>query len=327
MARGHGLALHLVRFRQQLFDARDPVLHSLTRASGLLDGHGLELVGALQILRGEQIVDLVCLAAQPDHQSGVHVGMRGIACEHSAQDFHRLPGRPHPATGLVVNRHNAVDIGVGGERIALEVIGDQPADVGGAVHAADDAHVVTGRYTAVCAHDPHECRRSDDEVRRLIVFTERVVALEIRHAEVVHVYVFAGPDRAGRKADDLIVAAHRCALGNVPRGDLVARGNGDRDTYVLLDDLSTGWQLDARDHDVVGRVQPNGKISSLKHGCSPESVCSPGGGTIDPTRRAEGKSTRYSTPPPAAPGYTLAKTIGCTWRLALSPNSSACGVV
>ena len=50
-------------------------------------------VGALQTLRGQQIVDLVRLAAQPDHQRGVHIRVRGIAREHPAQQLDRLAGR------------------------------------------------------------------------------------------------------------------------------------------------------------------------------------------------------------------------------------------
>jgi hypothetical protein len=58
------LALHFVGFRQQLLDTRNAFLHGLARAARLLNRHGLQLIGALQALRGQQIVDLIRLATR-----------------------------------------------------------------------------------------------------------------------------------------------------------------------------------------------------------------------------------------------------------------------
>jgi len=135
--------------------------------------------------------------------------------------------------------------------------------------AALDEREIDGRAAIV----PRALCRIGDEVRRVIILAERVIALEAGHAEVVYVYVLTRANRAGGKADDLVVAAHGRTLSDVARGELVTGGNGDRDAHVLLDDLGAGWKLDTRDHHVVCGVQPNGKISSLKHECSPEGIC------------------------------------------------------
>jgi hypothetical protein len=166
----------------------------------------------------------------------------------------------------MMNRHDSVDIRIGRQRVALEMVGDQAAYVRRAVHAAHHADVVARGHAAICADDAEECRGIGDEGSRLVVLAKRIVALEAGHAEVVHVYVLTGPDRARGKADDLVVAAYRRAFRNIARGDLVAGGDRHRDSDIFLDDLGAGGKLDAGDHHVVRGVQADSQIGSLQHG-------------------------------------------------------------
>ena len=134
--------------------------------------------------------------------------MRGVSREHAAQQIHRLAFGAHATAGLVMDRHHAVDVRVLRHEIFVEELGDGPANVGGAVDAGNHAQIVARGHTAVFADDALEGRRVGDIVDRLEIRTERVVALEIAHREVVHVHVVAGLDRLDRETDDLVVAAH-----------------------------------------------------------------------------------------------------------------------
>jgi len=74
-------------------------------------------------------------------------------------------------------------------------------------------------------------------------------------AKVVQMHVLARPDLARREADDLVVAAHRTALGDRARRDLVAGRHepADGDSFRL--DQDPGHQLTPRDDDIVCRIE------------------------------------------------------------------------
>jgi len=112
MARGNGLAPDVVGGGQQFLNAADAVGYGLLGAAGFLDGEGLQLFRALQALRSQQVVDLVCLATQTDHQRGMEVRVDRVTRQHAAQQFHRFAFGTHAAAGLVMDRHHAVHVRV-----------------------------------------------------------------------------------------------------------------------------------------------------------------------------------------------------------------------
>jgi hypothetical protein len=247
-----------------------PSFDGLARATGLLDREGLQLVGALQALGRQQIVDLVRLAAQADHQRGVEVHVGGVAAEHAAEEFDGLAGGAHATARAVGDRDDAVDVRILGEDSSVKCLAIMRDDVRGAVHAGDDPDVVARRDAAVGAVVALERRGFGDELGGVVIGTERVVALEaVAHAEVVHVDVLAGADGAGGEADDLVVAADRIALLDVVGGDLVPGGHGHGRADVLLDDLGACGEIDARDDHIVGGIEADDQIGGLQHGVLP----------------------------------------------------------
>src|ERR1044071_3016657 len=87
-------------------DARDAFAHRLHRAALLLDGEGVHALVALELLRGQQVVDLVCLAAEADHLRGKEIRVARIARHRAAQDVHAFTLGRHAAAGLVGERHH-----------------------------------------------------------------------------------------------------------------------------------------------------------------------------------------------------------------------------
>jgi hypothetical protein len=75
------------------------------------------------------------------------------------------------------------------------------------------------------------------------------------HVEVVRMHVLAGRDRLACEADDLVVAAHRLALGDGAHRDLVAGRDQAARRHAL--DRRAADQLAARDHDIVGGMESN----------------------------------------------------------------------
>ena len=269
VARRNLLALDLVCFRQQVLDTGDALGHGLLGAAGVLDGEGLQLVAALEILRGQQVVDLVRFAAKADHQRSMKIRMRRVAGEHPAQQRYRFTFGAHATAGLVMDRHHAIDVRVLRHEVFVEVLGDHAADVRRAVHAGDDREVVAGGDAAVGALDAHKGGGVGSVFDRLVVGTERVIALEVAHRQVVHMHVIARLDRLGGETDDLVVAADRVTRLQFAGRDLVSGRNGDGGAHLFLDDFGAGGQLGARDDHIVGGVQADRQVSGLQHFWSP----------------------------------------------------------
>jgi len=98
-----------------------------------------------------------------------------------------------------------------------------------------------------------------NEVRRLGVDPECVVAGKIAHREVVGVDMVARRDRRRREADDLIVFAHRRPRLDGFRRDLVPRRDVTARRDALAGDLGAGQDVRAGDDDVVGGIEADGE--------------------------------------------------------------------
>ena len=220
----HRLAHDPVRLGQHLAHEADRGLDGAAGAAHRLDVHVADAAGEPLLL--DQAADLVDLAAQAQHDDMAEIDVPRVARERAAQHPQRL-AFGHAAAAFVRERHHAIDVGkigerVGaGERVALERVGDQPRDMGAAIHAGQDADVVARRRPPVGAADALEARRLVGHRRRVRIAAERVVARERPHAEIMHMDVLAGRDRRGREADDLAVAAHRLARLVRPHRNLV----------------------------------------------------------------------------------------------------------
>ena len=227
-ADGGGFAADVVGFGEDFADEGDGGFYGFAGAAHFLDVHAAEAAGEFLFL--EEAGELVHFAAEAEDDDGGEVGVSCVATKRAAQDGQGFAGG-HAAAGLVGEGDDAVDIGVVGERIAAgdgvfaEGHGDQVGDVGGAVHAGEDADVVAGGDAAVRAVDAHEGGRRVGEVGGAGVDAVGVVAGEVAHAGVVGVDVFAGGDVGGGEADYLTVATDGLALGDGFDGDFVAGGD------------------------------------------------------------------------------------------------------
>ena len=104
------LAPRRVGVRQHLADHRLRALDRLAGAAGALHGHGAEMRPALDLVGLEQEVDLVDLAAEPDHQHAGEVGMAGVAPERALQGREALAAIGHAAAGAMGQRDDAIDV-------------------------------------------------------------------------------------------------------------------------------------------------------------------------------------------------------------------------
>jgi hypothetical protein len=150
--------------------------------------------------------------------------------------------------------------------LAREVTGNPARDRRRAIHRRQDSDVVARRDPAVRPDNAHERRGLRDELRRLRVGAERIVALEAAHREVVQMHVLAGGDVAAREADDLVVALDRGARAYRMRRDLVPDGDEAADREILFADPRAADQLRAGDDDVVVGMKSNGERSAGEHG-------------------------------------------------------------
>ncbi len=194
--------------------------------------------------------------------------MPRVTSDRTAQNLHAVAPRVHAATAPVRQRDHAVDVRIRGEPLVPEVIGDSARDGRRAVDRRQDADVVARRDAAVGTDDAHESRRRIDVLRGFRIDAERVIAIERTHLQVVEMDVLAGGNVATREADDLVVAAHRLALADRVRGDLVAGRDESADRDLLVEQLGAAHELRAGDDDVVGGMQPDRQRGAGEHGSS-----------------------------------------------------------
>ena len=164
----HGLARRGVRFGQHLAHEIDAGGDRFAGAADGLDVQRAQPAGETLFLH--QAADLVDLAAQTENDDMGEVGVARVAGERPAQHAQRLV-LGHAAAGLVGQRDDAVDVGVirqrvvAGERIALEHVGDETGDMGGTIHAGQDADVIARRDLAVGPADALERGRRVEDTR------------------------------------------------------------------------------------------------------------------------------------------------------------------
>ena len=267
---GHAFAVDIVRHRQHFLHLRHALRNRFPGAAAVLDAERAQQVVFLQVLRAEQRTDLIRLAPQPDHQHAGEIGMPGVAAERAAQHVDRLAGAAHAAAGAVRQRDDAIDVRIVGEdaaslAIGPEVIRDRAHHGRRTIDRGQNSDVVAGRDPAIGADYSHERRGLGCVVRGLDLGAERVIAGELAHRQIVQMHLLARPDGPGRKADDLVVALDRLALGDRARGDLVARRDEPDDGDVFIAQQGAADQLLAGDDDVVLRVQADGERGGCEH--------------------------------------------------------------
>ena len=108
------------------------------------------------------------------------------------------------------------------------MVGDGASDSRRAIHAGQNANVITRSHAPVGTHIAHElgvlqCRFWFDVGAVGIV--ARKVTFVVAQVQIVRVYVFAGRNRLTRKTNDLVVASHGLTGFDGAGGDFVARWN------------------------------------------------------------------------------------------------------
>src|SRR5580698_9016113 len=123
------------------------------------------------------------------------VRMHGVAREGAAQDVDARAHRIDAAAEAVRQGDHAVDVRIIGEYlrmdIAPEIIGDGARNGRRAIHTREDTDVITRRDPPVFTANAHERGGLVDETGRVLVDTEYMFALELRHAEIVDMHVLA----------------------------------------------------------------------------------------------------------------------------------------
>ena len=121
-AGGHGLAPGAVDFGQHLVDPRAGRLDGGLGAAGILDGHGMRRGAQAGPLGIDEMPHLGDLAAETDEQHAAEVGMPRIARQAALEHLHAGAAAGHAAARAVGDRHHAVDMGIGGQRVAAITI-------------------------------------------------------------------------------------------------------------------------------------------------------------------------------------------------------------
>jgi hypothetical protein len=243
----------------------------------LLHGQHAQAVALLQPLRGQQLRGLVALAAQAYHQRSADVGVLDVAADRAAQEFDRLAGLLHAAARTVREGHDAIDVGIVGQPLGREPLGDLADDGGRAVDGGDQPHVVARGHAAVLAHEAHEggALGFGQQRGRLVGLAKRVVAVELTVLDALGTDRLARRDVGDGKADGGVVLEDGLALGDGSRGDLVARLDRVQRDHAAVVDRHAGREVDARYDEVVRRVHADhgvvdddGRGAVLTHGFS-----------------------------------------------------------
>ena len=127
------------------------------------------------------------------------------------------PAMPQPVPWTKATTPSIVGI-VGEDAGAVDLLGDEAGDRGGAVHAGEHADIVAGADLAVRPPVAFEGAAlfERQHVLGLGGFGEPVVAGEIVDAAIVLMDMLAGPDRHLGEADDLPEFQDRRPLGDRP---------------------------------------------------------------------------------------------------------------
>jgi len=186
--------------------------------------------------------------------------MGGIACEDATEEVGRFAVFGHSTAGSVGDGDDAVDVGVGSEKLWSKVGSDAAGDGSRTVDGGKNANVIAGGDTAVGTNDAVEGGnfRGVKERCGAGFGTDGVVAFKITGNEIVCVDVLADGNRLGGKADDLVELAHRLTGCDGANCEFVARGDvGERCKIQIEKDL-TGVDGLERHRDVVRASEHEG---------------------------------------------------------------------
>ena len=247
---------------QHGLDQLDALGHGQAGAAAVLDVEGLQRAALGQAAVRQPRSELVGLAAQTHRQHAGEIGVGGVARHGALQHLHPQTFGVHAATRAVGERNHAIHMGKVCQRSGVDGFGEMVGNGTGhsrrAVHAGENADVVTRGHAAVRAHITHElgvasrCLGFDVGAKRVV---PRKVAFVGAHVKVVGVHMLARSDVFSGKADDLVVAAHGVTGRDGAGGDFVAR----RDQTAHSDGLYRGAreQLLAADDHVIGGMEAN----------------------------------------------------------------------
>ena len=256
---GDGLPPAGVDHGQQLLHPADALLHGLGGAAHVLDHQLLEGLTLLKTGVLKHAVDVVALTAQGRHDGRAQIGVGGIAHDGAAEQIHEGTGHLHAAAQAGDEGHHSADVGVGGQTLRGEVVGDLPGHGGGAVAGHQNADVVAGGHPAVGADEALEggplLRRQ--ELGGVIVPAEGVIQIHVLKDDVVAVHHGAGGGVLRCKADAGVVLENRLPLPDVPGRSLVARGHLGTGGKALALHLHAGGHVPAGHHHIVLLVQAN----------------------------------------------------------------------
>ena len=174
----------------------------LARAAGILDGHGSKCRAFGQPVVLHDLLHLVRLAAQPDHQYAADIGVAGIALQGSREDVITLAPVVDAATAPVCQRDDAVDVGPLLQSASMaEMVGDVLRDSRRAIHRADDGDVVARPGASVRPRVPQELPafRRRYRLDRPIVGTEIMASAAFAHRQIMQMHMIAGAN--GRRND------------------------------------------------------------------------------------------------------------------------------
>ena len=261
LRRRDGLALDGVDDGQHRLHRFDAGRDGLFGPAGLLDRHGAEGVALGDVVGLLEARDLEPFAAEPDHDHAAHVGIGRIAPGGPLQRVEDHAAIVDDAAIGLLQRHDAVDVGVLLENPrALDLAGDEAGDSGGTVHRGEDAHIVARPHLAIGAAVALERRllRAGDEVGRHHAFAKGIVARErpmlVADAAIVLVHPVARGNVGFGKADDLPEFQHRGARRDGARCEFMAARHPRRRRDALRRHLPL-LELADRHRDVVARVE------------------------------------------------------------------------
>lgn len=178
------------------------------------------------------------------------------------------------------DRHHAVHVLEGRERIAPKSVRDRVADGGRAVHAGNHADIVAGAGLTVRARVAEEGIGAGS--RRGVpgrCGCLRLAVMQRRHAEIVHMHVFACRDVPQRDADGLPILGDTLASRDIAHGELVPGRDGRADPQrpAVQFQARIGFQRPHGDRHVVVVVQRD-EIAILHDASTPlpdeDSPCS-----------------------------------------------------
>ena len=268
-------ALDRVGAGQHFLDQLNAFFNSEACTARVLDVEDLERFALAQAAVRQPGVDLVGLATQAHHHHAPEVGVCGVAGQRALKQLHTQAFGVHAAASAMRQSDNAIHIRKIRQSSGVvafgKMVGNRACGSGRAVHARQNPDVVARGHTPIRAFVAHESRLLAQRFR-FHILTNGVVAFEVAlfctHVQVVRVHMLARCDGLVRKANDLVVAAHRLAQGDGACGDFVARRNQAAHGYAVHG--ASAHELGAGNDHVVRRVQADEGVLHGSIQCGPQ---------------------------------------------------------